>query len=399
MKYLIILGDGMADYRCADLGDKTPLQHAYKPNMDVIANRGVMGLVRTVAPGMAPGSDVANLSVMGYDPALYYTGRAPLEAVSMGVQLGETDVAFRCNLVTLDGEGPYADKIMADYSAGEIESARAAVLIRDLSEYLKSRDMKFYPGVSYRHLMVWGGGPAEITLTPPHDISGKPVGEYLPKGKESAALLAVMEESHRFLSSHPLNNSPEGVRPANSVWFWGQGKTPSVPGFKEKFSLSGAVISAVDLIKGIGKCAGMEVIEVEGATGNIHTNFAGKAKAALEAFRRGADLVYLHIEAPDEAGHQGDVALKVKAIEEIDRQVLGPLLSGMEEFGAFRLLLLPDHPTPLAVMTHTSEPVPFVIYDSNRLADGGGRIYCEEEASGGIFIEQGHHMMDYFING
>ncbi|MCL5058760.1 MAG: cofactor-independent phosphoglycerate mutase [Actinobacteria bacterium] len=399
MKYLIILGDGMADYRCADLGDKTPLQYAAKPSMDFMASRGSMGLVRTVAPGLPPGSDVANLSVMGYDPALFYTGRAPLEAVSMGVALGENDVAFRCNLVTLSGGGQYEEKSMIDYSAGEIKSARAAVLVKDLAAYLKSKDMKFYPGISYRHLMVWRGGPADTVLTPPHDISGRAVGDYLPRGGGSDALLAVMRESSLFLQDHPLNSPANGGRPANSVWFWGQGRAPSIPAFREKYSLSGAVISAVDLIKGIGKCAGMDVIEVEGATGNIHTNFAGKANAAVEAFRKGADLVYLHIEAPDEAGHQGDTGLKVKAIEEIDRQVLGPLLSGMEEFGRFRLMLLPDHPTPLAVMTHTSDPVPFVIYDSGRPADGGGGTYCEEDASGGTFIEQGHELMEYFTKG
>lgn len=399
MKYLIILGDGMADYKCADLGDKTPLQYAEKPNMDFIASRGSMGLVRTVAPGMPPGSDVANLSVMGYDPALYYTGRAPLEAVSMGVNLGENDVAFRCNLVTLSGDDRYEMKSMVDYSAGEIKSARAAVLIKELGAYLKSKEMNFYPGISYRHLMVWSGGPADTVLTPPHDISGRVVGEYLPKGRGSEALLAVMKESSLFLQDHPLNKTAGDEKPANSVWFWGQGKTPSIPSFRKKYGLSGAVISAVDLIKGIGKCAGMDVVEVEGATGTIHTNFAGKAEAAVEAFRKGADLVYLHFEAPDEAGHQGDTGTKVKAIEEIDRQVLGPLLAQMEDFGRFRIMLLPDHPTPLAVMTHTSDPVPFVIYDSGKQADNTGKTYCEEDAAGGTFIEQGHQLMEYFTKG
>ncbi|HBV96954.1 MAG: phosphoglycerate mutase [Peptococcaceae bacterium BICA1-7] len=399
MKYLVILGDGMADYRCADLGGKTPLQYAVKPNMDFMASRGSIGLVRTVAPGMPPGSDVANLSVMGYDPALYYTGRAPLEAVSMGVSLGENDVAFRCNLVTLSAERTYEKKSMVDYSSGEINSARAAELIKDLAAHLKSREMIFYPGISYRHLMVWSGGPADTVLTPPHDISGRVVGEYLPKGSGSEALLAVMKESSLFLQDHPLNRPAGDQRPANSVWFWGQGKTPSIPDFRDKYGLFGAVISAVDLIKGIGKCADMDVIEVEGATGNLHTNFSGKAVAAMDAFRMGADLVYLHIEAPDEAGHQGDTGAKVKAIEEIDRQVLGPLLTGMEEFGRFRVMLLPDHPTPLALMTHTSDPVPFAIYDSDRQADNSGKTYCEEDAAGGTFIEQGHELMEFFTKG
>lgn len=399
MKYLVILGDGMADRRRDELKGLTPLQYAKTPNMDRLASMGAMGLVRTVPEGFPPGSDVANLSVMGYDPAAYYTGRAPLEAVSMGVKLNENDVAFRCNLVTLSGEPVFEDKAMADYSAGEIKSDRAAALIRDLDRYLRKEGIKFYPGVSYRHLMVWSGGPAGTSLTPPHDISGKKIAEFLPRGDGGEVLLLLMKESHPFLAAHPANAGGPGVRPANSVWFWGQGRSPSLTKFRDRFGVSGAVISAVDLIKGIGICAGMEVVEVEGATGNIHTNFAGKASAALDALRRGVDLVYVHIEAPDEAGHQGSTELKVRAIEEIDRQVLGPVLEQMREFGEYKVMLLPDHPTPLSVMTHTSDPVPYVIFDSRKPLDSPGAAYCEEDAARGPFVERGHQLMRLFIKG
>ncbi|MFZ5644177.1 MAG: cofactor-independent phosphoglycerate mutase [Bacillota bacterium] len=398
MKYLIILGDGMADYNCGELGGMTPLQYAGTPNMNLLAVKGKTGLVKTVDEGLPPGSDVANLSVMGYDPNKYYTGRAPLEAVSMGVKLGADDIAFRCNLVTLSEEDSYENKEMVDYSAGEISSERAAVLINDLSKHLKCNDMSFYPGISYRHLMVWRGGPHDTILTPPHDISGKRIGEYLPRGNGGEKILSVMQASNAFLKNHSENSQPVKERPANSVWFWGQGKTPSLISFKEKYNLSGAVISAVDLIKGIGKAAGMDVIEVEGATGNIHTNFEGKARATINAFKNGAEFVYLHIEAPDEAGHQGNTELKVRSIEEIDRKVLGPLFKEMEQFGEFRLMLLPDHPTPISVMTHTSDPVPFVIYDSRQEMNNQGMTYCEEAAARGLFIEKGYKLMDLFLS-
>ncbi|MCL6477555.1 MAG: cofactor-independent phosphoglycerate mutase [Peptococcaceae bacterium] len=397
MKYLVLLGDGMADYKRPELGGLTPLQYAKTPNMDRLAAAGTMGLARTVPDGLPPGSDVANLSVLGYDPAACYTGRAPLEAVSMGVKLGEHDVAFRCNLVTLSDGGEYEDKTMVDYSAGEISSERAAVLINDLGCYLNKENMRFYPGVSYRHLMVWSGGPAGTVLTPPHDISGQKIAGYLPRGGGGDELLALMKESHQFLKSHRLNLSGRGDRPANSVWLWGQGKSPALRKFKDRYNLSGAVISAVDLIKGIGLCAGMEVVKVEGATGNIHTNFAGKAAAALEAFDRGADLVYLHVEAPDEAGHQGNTETKVRAIEEIDEKVLGPLLAQLGRFGDFKVMVLPDHPTPVSLMTHTAEPVPFVIFDSRSTRVGAGGAYCEETAARGVYVERGHELMDIFL--
>jgi len=397
MKYLIILGDGMADYKCPQLGGLTPLQSARKPNLDKLAFTGTLGLVDTIPKGMPPGSDVANLSVLGYDPAAYYTGRAPLEAVSMGVELGPADVAFRCNLVTLSDDPGYENKTMVDYSSGEISSEKSGILIRDWNNFFKRDEMRFYPGVSYRHLMVWRGGPADTVLTPPHDISGKNVGDHLPAGNGGQALRRVMKESNEFLAAHPLNKSGELARPANSVWFWGQGKTPRLTKFKDLYGVSGTVISAVDLIKGIGLSAGMESIDVEGATGNIHTNFEGKAAAALDAFRKGAELVYIHIEAPDEAGHQGLTETKVRAIEEIDRRVLGPLLEKMPEFGDYKVMVLPDHPTPLSVMTHTSDPVPFVIFDSRTPRLNPGAVYTEEAATGGLFVEKGHELMRIFI--
>lgn len=399
MKYLVILGDGMADNKIDSLGGKTPLQYAQTPNMDRLASEGTIGLVKTVPDGLPPGSDVANLGVIGYDPDVFYTGRAPLEAVSMGVKLNKNDIAFRCNLVTLSDEPAYEDKTMVDYSAGEIKSDRAAILIRELGQFLKEKEMKFYPGISYRHLMVWDGGPDDTDLTPPHDISGRKIGSYLPKGNGGDKILSIMERSNEFLVSHPVNHSDNVAKPANSVWFWGQGSTPKIDLFKDRFGVSGAMISAVDLLKGIGICAGMEVIEVEGATGTIDTNFHGKAKAAIDAFKSGVEMVYLHVEAPDEAGHQGSLDTKIKAIEEIDSKILGFVLEEMKQFGDYKIMVLPDHPTPISVMTHTSDPVPYVIYDSRKPLNNQGCTYCEEDAAAGEFVEQGHKLMEKFIKG
>ncbi len=399
MKYLVILGDGMADNKIDKLGNKTPLQYAKTPNMDRLAQEGEIGLVRTVPEGLPPGSDVANLGVIGYDPNIYYTGRAPLEAVSMGVELNDKDIAFRCNLVTLSDESNYEDKTMTDYSAGEIKSDRAAILIREFGQFLGEGDMKFYPGISYRHLMVWNGGPDDTDLTPPHDISGRKIGGYLPKGNGAENILSVMKQSNSFLSAHPVNHSDLGIRPANSVWFWGQGKSPKIDKFRDRFGVSGAMISAVDLLKGIGICADMEVIEVEGATGTINTNYRGKAAAAIDAFKRGIDMVYLHVEAPDEAGHQGNIEEKIKAIENIDSLVLGPILEEMKQFGNYKIMVLPDHPTPISLMTHTSDPVPYVIFDSRNPMDNKDATYCEEDGVYGTFVEQGYTLMEKFIKG
>lgn len=407
MKYLVLLGDGMADYPVPELGGKTPLQVGKKPNMDRLAKEGVLGQVRTVPPGLPPGSDVANLAVLGYDPQRYYTGRSPLEAVGMGIELTKEDVAFRCNLVTLSAESKYEEKKMVDYSAGEISTSEAALLIKDLAAKFNSQTTTLYPGVSYRHLLVWRNGPLHAELTPPHDISDRVIGPYLPKGESAGELLSLMTESQKILLKHPVNQErvAQSHSPANSIWLWGQGTKPQLPGFYEKYRLRGAVISAVDLAKGLGSCAGLRVIEVPGATGNINTNFAGKAEAALSAFRSGADFVYLHIEAPDEAGHQGELATKIEAIERIDHDVLGRILQELPALSPeYKILLLPDHPTPLSVKTHVADPVPFVIYDSKSAhapkSSGASFTFDEESAARtGLLIEPGHSLMDRFLLG
>ncbi len=324
MKYVIVLGDGMADYPVAELGGKTPLQVACKPELESLARYGLVGLVRTVPDGLAPASDTANLSVLGYDPRRYYSGRSPFEAASLGVPMQDGDVSFRCNVVTLSAAGPYPEKTMLDYSAGGISTEESRPLLEETARRLNTADIQFYSGKSYRHLMIWRGGPREWALTPPHDISGRVVGPYLPGGTHGSALLALMQESSRFLPGHPVNRSREerGLPPANSLWIWGEGTTPSLPLFAAKYGLRGAVISAVDLIMGLGKCAGLEPLKVEGATGDNHTNFDGKARAALQALERGYDFVFIHLEAPDEYGHRNAPAEKVRAIELIDQTLL-----------------------------------------------------------------------------
>lgn len=398
-KYVVILGDGMPDYKMPQLDNRTPLEAAHTPNMDFLAGKGIMGMVKTIPQGYPPGSDVANLSVIGYDPARYYTGRSPLEAVSMGVDLKEDEVAFRCNLVTLSEASSFEEKVMVDYSAGEISTSEAALLIEEAGKELGAGEFSFYPGISYRHLMVWKGGPDDIDLTPPHDISDREVGPYLPSGK-GLLLRQLMEKSHEFLSHHPVNQSrgEKGLLPANCMWLWGQGRKPRLKSFKDKYGLTGSVISAVDLIKGIGLCAGLEVVEVPGATGNIHTDFSGKAKAALLELEKGKDFIYLHVEAPDEAGHQGKVEDKIKAIEEIDEKVVGEILRGLEKHKDYSLMVLSDHPTPLKVKTHVEDPVPFVIYDGKDSSRGKAAGFNEGEAEKtGIFLESGPQLMDYFL--
>lgn len=389
----------MADYPCPELGNLTPLQYAATPNMDLVASRGVIGLVKTVPGKFPPGSDVANLSVIGYDPVKYYTGRSPLEAVSMGVDLQENDVAFRCNLVTLSSTEEYSGKTMVDYSAGEISTPEAAELLDEVNIRLGTGDKRFFAGVSYRHLMVWENAPATMELTPPHDISGKNITGHLPRGDGADELLYLMKKSNEFLPGLPVNKArmEKNLNPANSLWFWGQGKKPFLTDFKAKYGIRGAVISAVDLIKGIGICAGMTVVEVPGATGNIHTDFRGKARAALEVLEQGHDFVYIHVEAPDEAGHQGDLKTKIKAIEEIDQKVLGTLLEGLEQFGDYRLLVLPDHPTPMRTMTHATDPVPFALCAGSGKAAGKIPYHENSAAAAGIYIAEGHTLMDKFI--
>lgn len=400
MKYAVVLGDGMADYRMPRLGHRTPLQYAHKPNIDYLAANGEIGIVRTIPEGLSPGSDTANLSVMGYDPKKYYTGRSPLEAVSMGVELTDTDLAFRCNLVTLDIDGDYESAVMADYSSDEISTSESAELIDELNRQLSSDTVRFHAGISYRHCMVWHGGSGTMKLTPPHDILGKRIAPYMPSGDNSDMFIGLMKKSHEILAGHPVNKSrvSRGLRPANSIWLWGEGRKPALPGFAGKYGLSGSVIAAVDLIKGIGICAGLDIVEVEGATGNINTNFRGKAEAALKELKNGKDFVYIHIEAPDECGHRFEIENKVKSIELIDELVVGTLLEGLADYDDFGIMVLPDHPTPLSLRTHTADPVPYVIYRKSCSKPSGVAGYDEFEAQKtGIFIEHGHKLMDRFL--
>jgi 2,3-bisphosphoglycerate-independent phosphoglycerate mutase len=397
MKYIVIVPDGMADYPVDALGGKTPLQAAHTPHMDALAQAGEVGRAKTVPPGLPADSAVANLSVMGYDPARWYTGRSPLEAVSMGIEMGPKDVAFRCNLVTLTQDGPYAEKTMADYSAGEISTEEAAPLIEAVQAELGDALRTFYPGISYRHCMIWQGGTVGLELSKPHDILGRPIKNYLPDHDKAAEIYNLMEKSVAILSKHPVNQKrmAAGKNPANAIWLWGEGRKPALPAFHETYGKRGAVISAVDLIKGIGCCAGMDVIEVEGATGNLHTNYHGKAAAALEALKGGTDLVYVHIEAPDECGHQQDRDGKIYSIEHIDREVIGWLRENLPPDWDYRMLVMPDHPTPLSLRTHTDEPVPFVIYDST--APKKGPAQFSETAEASMYIEDGYTLMSLFL--
>lgn len=400
MKYIVLLGDGMADYPVPSLGGKTPLEAAYKPNMDLLASHGEMGLVNTIPDGFEPGSDIANLSVFGYAPEVYYTGRSPLETVSMGIAMEDTDMAFRCNLVTLSAEEKYEDKTMLDYSAGEITTPEAHELMMAVAGKLNSEDFSFYPGISYRHCLIWKNGKNGLTLTPPHDISGKKIVSWLPQGENSDVFLSFMKKSEEILKNHPVNlkRIDQGLNPATSIWLWGHGRKPQLSSFHEKYKLTGSVISAVDLIRGIGILAGMKVIHVEGATGNLHTNYAGKAQAALDALNNGSDFVYIHVEAPDECGHQGLVDGKVQSIERIDAELLAPLLDGLQKQD-FSLLLLPDHPTPLSIRTHSREPVPYVIFNNNSQHGSLSLRFTERAAEAtGILIDKGHTLMDRFLS-
>lgn len=362
MKFIVILGDGMADRPIVSLKGKTPLQAAHTPNMDLVARGGRCGLAITVPEGMPPGSDVANLSVMGYDPRSYYTGRAPLEAAAMGVALGEDDIAFRCNFVTVE------NGIMRDYSSGHITSDEGRELIRALKPLMPAG--RIYAGVSYRNLLVLKAG-AKAVCTPPHDIADRPIQDYLPRGKDAEMLIGLMDAAKPLLAEHPVNlkRISEGKRPANMIWLWGQGPAPAMPTFQDKFGMRGAVISAVDLLKGIGVYAGLEVIEVPGATGTIDTNYEGKVKAALDALKR-VDFVYLHVEAPDEAAHEGDLDLKIRALEVFDQRVVGPVIEGLRNSGEdWRVLLLPDHATPIEIKTHSHDPVPFAVMGKGIVPD------------------------------
>jgi len=391
----------MADYPMEQFGHKTALQFANTPHFDRLATEGLLGMVQTIPEGMPPGSDTANLSVIGYDPRQYYTGRSPFEAASLGIELSPTDVSFRCNLVTLSADQPYAEKIMIDYCSGEISTEEATELILAIKNELNTAEMDFHAGFRYRHLMVWHGAPDDWLLTPPHDISGRKVGEHLPRGKEAAVLLQLMEKSHKILSDHPVNlrRIEKGLNPANSIWIWGDGRKPQVPLFRDKYGLEGAVISAVDLIKVLGLIAGLNPIEVEGATGDIDTNFEGKVAAAMEALHQGKDFIYLHIEAPDECSHRFEAENKIKAIELIDQRVVKVIREELERsVFDFSIMLVTDHATPLSLGTHTSEAVPFAIYRNGSAGSNAAQTFDEVSAAAtGKLIQDGFRLMDLFL--
>lgn len=402
MKYLLILADGMADEIIEELGHKTPLEYAHTPNMDFLAQTAAIGTAQTIPENFPPGSDVANLSVLGYDPNLYYTGRSPLEAVSMGVPMSAADLALRCNLVTLSEGAVYGQRTMVDYSSGEISTEESRQLIALLQDQLGSAELSFNPGISYRHLLLWKGGADRIMeLTPPHDITGRVVGDYLPQGADSPLLMELMEKSVVLLENHPVNieRRQQGINPAVSAWFWGQGKKPVLDSFEDKYGLKGSVVAAVDLVKGLGICAGLKPVEVPGATGAVETNFAGKARAALDELLGGQDFVYMHIESPDEAGHQGNLKAKVWSIEQIDQEVVGLVRSELHRFDELRVMIIPDHPTPLSIRTHSSGMVPYLIFDKNHPVTDGVGQYHETAARSGRHFPVGHQVMDYFIKG
>ncbi len=396
MKYVVFLCDGMADLKLEQFGNKTPLQAAHTPNMDKYSKKAVIGMVKTVPDNLSPGSDVANLSVMGYASDIYYTGRSPLEAASIGVKLKDNETSFRANLVTLSGDGEYEELTMEDYSAGEIKTADSKKIIEDLMPLINDEMTKLYSGVSYRHLLVLSDKALKGKLTPPHDISHKPVKEYLPNDEQ---ILNLMKKSYEFLKDHPYNKKriADGKNPASSIWVWGEGKRPQMDSFYEKFGVKGSVISAVDLIKGIGILTDMRSIDVENVTGNIDTNFDGKAKACIDALKEGDDFVYVHMEAPDECGHHFEADNKKLAIELIDEKVIGPVCKYLEESGEdFSILVLPDHPTPISTGTHSREPVPFFAYSNKNEVDGD--LYDEDTAlKTGLFIEKGDELMGKFL--
>ena len=397
MKYVIVLGDGMAGEPLEILGGKTTLEAAVTPVMDEMSKVSEQGIARMVPEGMAPGSDTANLSVAGYDPRIYYTGRSPLEALSIGVQMANDDVAFRCNIVTLTEEEPYEEKTIIDHSSGEISTEDAAVLLDAVRRELARDGYEFYVGTSYRHLLIWKGGKV-VELTPPHDILTKKIGEYLPQDE---ALREMMKKSFDILKDHPINieRKKQGKNPANSIWFWGAGTRPSLTSFEEKTGKKGVMISAVDLLKGIAVGAGMGLKIVEGANGGLHTNYEGKAQAAIDALtKEGYDFAYIHVEAPDEMGHQGSVEHKIQAIEWLDERIIGPVIEGLEKAGEdFRMLILPDHPTPICVRTHTGTPVPYMLYDSTK-SENGISTYNEENAKkSGIVWEEGYRLIDHLL--
>lgn len=383
MKYVLVLCDGMADFKIDALGGKTPLEAAKKPNIDFMAKTAMQGFVKTVPDGMKPGSDVANLSALGYDAKACYTGRSPLEALSLGIELKPTDVALRCNLVTLSDDEPYEAKTMIDYSSGEITTAESELLMKSVAQSLNDNTFEFYPGVSYRHCLVCHNGRTDSDLTPPHDITGKKIAGYLPKGYNADVYLSLMKKSAEILKSHPVNleRKRQGKRTADSIWLWGQGTKPRLQSFYKRYGIKGAMISAVDLLKGIAVGSGMQSIDVEGATGTIDTNFDGKAKAALDALKNN-DFCFIHLEAPDECGHQKDAKGKTRSIELIDEKIIGAIIKGMKD-SEFKMLVMPDHFTPIATGTHDATPVPFLMYSSTKEL-GKGETFNEFTPKGKI---------------
>ncbi len=404
MKYLVLIPDGMADEPIAELANRTPMEAADKPTMDMLVKKSLVGTVLNVPDGMVPESDTANMAILSFDPKIYSHGRSPLEAVSMGLTMEPDQTAYRCNLVTLSEEQDcYEDRVMIDHSADEISTEEADVLIHALQDALGNAQRTFYTGVSYRHCILWHGGDEHYNFMRPHDIPGRVIRDYLPKEEDGGApFLALMKQSYDILNHHPINEArrARGLRPANSAWLWSPGRKPQLPSFKEKWGLDATVISAVDLIKGIGICAGMQTVNVPGATGNVHTNYDGKAAAAISAFRDGSDYVYVHVEAPDECGHRAEIENKVLSIELIDKKILAPVLSYLESTGEdFRILVLPDHPTPIRLRTHTSNPVPFFLYCSD-CAHKGTEVFSEAAgASTGYYLPDGFELMNLMVKG
>ena len=399
MKFIILQGDGMADYPLDVLGGKTPLEAARTPNMDWLAARGVFGLAHVIPKGFPPGSDVGNMSIMGYDPAVYHTGRSPLEAASMGVALGPKDIAFRCNLVTLAGNG--SDTVMEDFTSGHISTEEAGMIIGDLAGALGGDGIEFFPGVSYRHLMVWRGGKEKMETTPPHDITDQKISAFIPKGDGADRLLKLMEASQEILADHPVNKTrqAQGYRPATSIWLWGQGRAPALPPLTERFGIKGGVISAVDIIHGLGVYAGLQRIDVPGITGFLDTNYRGKGEYGVKSLEKN-DFVFIHVEATDEAGHMGDVEKKIQALEDFDEKVVGTVLKGMAHRKDWRVLLMPDHPTAIALKTHVSDPVPFVLYSPQEPRNNGSVGYNEKDAAKtGVLAKQAFKLMEALIEG
>lgn len=403
MKYLILIPDGMADEPISELGNMTPMEKADKPTMDMLVAKSTVGTVSNVPEGMVPESDTANMAILSFDPKVFSKGRSPLEAVSMGIEMMPDETAYRCNVVTLtEDEENYEDRIILDHSADEITTAEADKLIKTLEEKLGNEFRKFYTGVSYRHCLIWKNGNDKYNFMRPHDILGKRIGEYLPREEDGGKeFLELMKKSYDILKDHPVNvdRKARGLKPANSAWLWSPGKKPQLPSFKEKWGLDASVISAVDLIKGIGLCAEMESIDVEGATGNVHTNYDGKAQAAIDAFKRGKELVYVHVEGPDECGHRAEIDNKVLSIELIDKKILAPVYNYLKECGEdFKIMILPDHPTPIRIRTHSMDAVPFMIYSSKAESDSGISTFNENTArSANVYNPNGFTLMNGFI--